>query len=89
MKRSSKIWIGIIVAVVILKYPAFHFSVQYASATGRSLVTAYAKIGKIALAWLVVGFIVDTFIATGAVAMVTAGLFISVLNLPFSAKKLS
>lgn len=75
---------GLIVVIVILKYPAFHFSVQYASATGRSLVTAYAKIGKVAMTWLVVGFIVDTFIATGAVALVTAGLFISVFNLPFS-----
>ncbi|NOX70311.1 MAG: divalent metal cation transporter [Gammaproteobacteria bacterium] len=74
----------LIILVVILKYPAFHFSVQYASATGRSLVTGYSKIGKVALMWLVVGFFVDTFIATGAVAMVTAGLFISVFNLPFS-----
>jgi len=78
----SLVWL--ILLVVALKYPAFHFAVQYASATGRSLVTGYAKIGKIALTWLVVGFFVDTFIATGAVAMVTAGLFISVFNLPFS-----
>jgi len=74
----------LIIAVVILKYPAFHFAVLYASATGRSLVTGYARIGKVAQTWLVVGFFVDTFIATGAVAMVTAGLFISVFKLPFS-----
>jgi Mn2+/Fe2+ NRAMP family transporter len=76
--------IGLILVVVILKYPAFHFSVQYASATGKSLVTGYANIGKPALMWLVAGFFVDTFIATGAVALVTAGLFISVFNIPFS-----
>ena len=74
----------LILLVVFLKYPAFHFSVQYASATGKSLVTGYAKIGKPALMWLVAGFFVDTFIATGAVALVTAGLFISVFNLPFT-----
>ena len=47
--------------------------------TGTSLVTAYAKISKIALGWLVVGFFVDMFIATSAVALVAAGLFISVV----------
>jgi Mn2+/Fe2+ NRAMP family transporter len=76
--------IGLIVVVVALKYPAFLFSVQYASATGKSLVTGYANIGKPALMWLVAGFFVDTFIATGAVALVTAGLFISVFNIPFT-----
>ncbi|MDH3440048.1 MAG: divalent metal cation transporter [Gammaproteobacteria bacterium] len=78
----SLVWI--IVLIVLLKYPAFHFAVDYASATGRSLVTGYSKISRIALAWLIVGFFVDMFIATGAVALVTAGLVISVFNLPFS-----
>jgi Mn2+/Fe2+ NRAMP family transporter len=74
----------LIVLIVLLKYPAFHFAVDYASATGHSLVTGYSKISRLALAWLVVGFFVDTFIATGAVALVTAGLIISVFGLPFS-----
>ncbi len=74
----------LIVLIVVLKYPAFRFAVDYASATGESLVTAYASIGRIALAWLAVGFFVDMFIATGAVAMVAAGLVISVFDLPFS-----
>lgn len=78
----SLVWL--VFVVVALKYPAFLFSVQYASATGKSLVTGYANIGKPALMWLVAGFFVDTFIATGAVALVTAGLFISVFNLPYS-----
>lgn len=74
----------LIVAIVLLKYPAFRFAVDYASATGQSLVSGYARISRIALAWLVVGFFVDMFIATGAVAMVTAGLIISVFDLSFS-----
>lgn len=78
----SLVWV--IVAIVFLKYPAFHFAVGYASATGRSLVTAYSKISRIALTWLAIGFFVDMFIATGAVALVTAGLIISVFKLPFS-----
>ena len=78
----SLVWL--ILLIVLLKYPAFHFAVDYASATGRSLVLGYSKISKIALIWLAVGFFVDMFIATGAVALVTAGLVISVFNLPFT-----
>jgi len=74
----------LIVLIVLLKYPAFRFAVDYAGATGESLVTAYAKHSRVALGWLVVAFFVDTFIATGAVAMMTAGLVISVFGLPFS-----
>ena len=75
---------ALIVLIVLLKYPAFRFAVDYASATGHSLVTGYSKISRLALAWLAVGFFVDMFIATGAVALVTAGLMISVFKLPFS-----
>ena len=46
----------LIVAIVFLKYPAFRFSVDYASATGHSLVKGYSKISKIALGWLTIGF---------------------------------
>jgi Mn2+/Fe2+ NRAMP family transporter len=74
----------LIILIVVLKYPAFRFAVDYASATEQSLVTAYSKISKIALAWLAVGFFVDMFIATGAVSMVTAGLIISVFEIPLS-----
>lgn len=76
--------IGLIVVIVILKYPAFRFAVDYSSATGRSLVTGYANVSKVALGWLAVAFFVDMFIASGAVSLVTAGLFISIFNLPFS-----
>jgi Mn2+/Fe2+ NRAMP family transporter len=76
--------IGLIIVIVVLKYPAFRFAVDYSSATGRSLVTGYANISKFALGWLAVAFFVDMFIASGAVSLVTAGLFISIFNLPFS-----
>ncbi|MGH8224181.1 MAG: hypothetical protein ACREQZ_14525, partial [Woeseiaceae bacterium] len=64
--------------------PAFRFAVDYASATGRTLISGYAGISRVALAWLAVAFFVDMFIATAAVALVTAGLFSSVFYLPFS-----
>ena len=78
----SLFWV--ILVISLLKYPAFRLAVDYTNVTGTSLVTAYAKISKIALAWLVVGFFVDMFIATSAVALVAAGLFISVFDLSYS-----
>lgn len=74
----------LIIVIVVLKYPAFRFAVDYASATGRSLVAGYARMGRIALAWLCVSFVIDMFVATSAVALVTAGLFVSVFELPFT-----
>lgn len=83
----SLVWF--VIAVVLLKYPAFRFAVQYASATGDSLVNGYAKIGKLAVAWLLVGFFVDMFIATSAVAVLTAGMVISVFGLPYHAPQVA
>ena len=78
----SFVWLVVIISV--LKYPAFRFAVDYASLTNHSLVYAYSRLGKLPMLWLLVGFIVDMFIATSAVALVTAGLLISVFKLPFS-----
>ncbi len=77
----SFVWL--IVLISLLKYPAFRFAVDYASMTNRSLVYAYSTMGRLPLYWLLVAFFVDMFIATAAVALVTAGLVISVLGLPF------
>ncbi len=74
----------LIIVIVLLKYPAFRFGVDYACATGRSLVTGYSRVSRIALLWLGVAFIVDMFIAPAAVSLVTAGLIISVFDLDFS-----
>ena len=78
----SLIWL--IVLISILKYPAFRFAVDYASLTNRSLVHAYSKLGRVALAWMIVAVAVDLLVATTAVSLVTAGLFIGVFDLPFS-----
>jgi Mn2+/Fe2+ NRAMP family transporter len=75
---------ALITLIVILKYPAFRFAVDYASASGESLVGAYARHSRVALAWLALAFFVDMFIATAAVSLVTAGLFISIFSLPYS-----
>ena len=78
----SFVWL--IVLISILKYPAFRFAVDYTSLTNRSLVYAYSRMGRIPLAWLLISFFVDMFVATSAVSLVTAGLLISVFDLPFS-----
>ncbi|MDH5215269.1 MAG: divalent metal cation transporter [Gammaproteobacteria bacterium] len=74
----------LIALIVVLKYPAFRFAADYATATGESLVNGYARHSRLALAWLAVAFFVDMFIASAAVSLVTAGLFISIFDLPFS-----
>ena len=79
----SLVWL--VILIVVLKYPAFRFAVDYASATGRSLVTGYSRISKVALTWLGLAFIVDMFIAPAAVSLVTAGLIISIFDIPYSA----
>jgi len=79
----SLIWL--VILIVVLKYPAFRFAVDYASATGRSLVSGYSKISRVALTWLGLAFIVDMFIAPAAVALVTAGLVKSIFGIPYSA----
>ena len=78
----SFVWL--IVLVSVLKYPAFRFAVDYASLTNHSLVYAYSRLGRIPMVWLLVGFFVDMFVATSAVSLVTAGLLISVFDLPYS-----
>jgi Mn2+/Fe2+ NRAMP family transporter len=78
----SLVWL--IVLISFLKYPAFRFAVDYASATGRSLVPAYTKISKVAVIWLIFGFVGDMFSGTAAVALVTAGLLISIFELPLT-----
>jgi Mn2+/Fe2+ NRAMP family transporter len=78
----SFIWVIILIAVI--KYPAFRFAVDYASHTDRSLVHGYARLGRVAEGWLFVAFFIDMFVATAAVALVTAGLLISVFGIPYS-----
>jgi Mn2+/Fe2+ NRAMP family transporter len=58
--------------------------VDYASHTDRSLVRGYARLGRVAQGWLFLAFFIDMFVATAAVALVTAGLLISVFGIPFS-----
>jgi len=70
-----------ILLIVLLKYPAFRFAADYASVTGKSLVHAYARQGRIALAWLVFAMLIEMFVGASAVSLVNAGVLISVFDL--------
>ena len=58
----------------LVKYPAFRFGPQYASATGRSLLEGYRKQGRWALLLYGVLTVATMFAVEGAVTLVTAGL---------------
>jgi len=67
-----------IVLIVALKYPTFRFAAEYASATGRSLVHAYAAQGRVAIAWLVFAMLIEMFVGASAVALVAGGMLVRV-----------
>jgi len=64
-----------------IKYPFFEFAPRYVSATGKSLIDGYQKLGK----WAIVSFTILTlltmFIIQAALTVVTAGLVSYVFNL--------
>lgn len=69
--------LGLVVFVVLanlLKYPAFAFAPRYAAATGESLVEAYRRQGRWALALYAVVTAGTMFAVQAAVVIVTAGL---------------
>jgi len=74
----------VVVAIVLLKYPAFRFAVEYASVTGRSLIHAYVRLGRMALFWLTITMLIEFFVGTSVLSLVTAGVLISVFDLSLS-----
>lgn len=73
--------VGFIVLANLIRYPAFRFATHYANATGKSLVSGYCAVSR-AGPWIFLATIVPLFfVSMAAVALVTAGLAISVLRL--------
>lgn len=75
------IFIWIIVATLILKYPFFEFGPRYAIATNYSLIRGYEKQGKLAVAlfFLIIG--TNMFAVVGAISAVCGGLLSIILGL--------
>lgn len=81
--------IPLIIATCIVKYPSFRFGIDYVNATGKPLLDSYFRQGKFALTLFWLGLLVDMFIATAAVTLVTAGLLASVLQINTNIQVLS
>ncbi len=68
------IFLAIILAALVLKYPFYEFGPRYANATGYSLLKGYRDQGKWAV-WLFMGVVfINMFAVIGAVGAVSAGL---------------
>ena len=76
--------LGLLILVNLLKYPLFRFANTYSAATGLSLLDGYRKIGRPAVALLILSVLLDMFIAAAAVSLVTAGIVKSVTGIAAS-----
>ena len=73
--------IWILIVANVLKYPFMEFAPRYATATGKSLIDGYRKIGKWALILYVVLTLLTMFTIQAAVTIVTTGLVMSIFNI--------
>jgi len=66
--------VGLVIVANVLKYPAFSFAPRYAAATGTSLLEAYRRQGRWALALYGLVTLGTMFAVQAAVVVVAAGL---------------
>ncbi len=66
--------VGLVIIANVLKYPAFSFAPRYAAATGTSLLEAYRRQGRWALALYGLVTLGTMFAVQAAVVVVAAGL---------------
>jgi Mn2+/Fe2+ NRAMP family transporter len=65
---------GIILFAMFVRYPAYRFGAEYAAATGRTLIDSYFRQGRWAITIFSIEVLVNMFIATAAIALVTSGI---------------
>lgn len=73
--------LGIVLLANILKYPAFRFGPQYATATGRSLIEGYRDLGRWVVGLFVLSSAAIMAIIIAATAIVTASILSAVAGL--------
>lgn len=76
--------VALVLLANALKYPAFRFGPQYAAATGTSLLQGYRRRGKPALGLYLLVTLGTMLTVQAAVAVVTAGVFLSLTGLTLS-----
>ncbi len=64
-----------ILAICLIKYPAFHAGVEYAVRTGQNLIDGYARMGRWLLIVLLAAFLLEGIPAITGVSLVAAGIF--------------
>ncbi len=82
-------FIWILLLANFLKYPSFEFGTRYATATGKSLIEGYKKIGKwaVILYWILT--VSTMFVIMAAITIVTAGLVGNIFQLSLSVNTIS
>jgi len=73
--------LAIVVLASLVKYPLFRFAVQYSAITGKSLLHVYKDTGFYAKWLLILSVLIDLFISTAAVSLLTAGVIKYVLGI--------
>lgn len=72
--------VGLIFLAQVARYPVFRFGAHYPAATGQSLLQAYRRQGKWALVLYAIVTAGTMFTVQAAVTLVTAGLFLAVID---------
>lgn len=65
--------LGIVILASVIKYPLYRFAVQYSAITGKSLLYSYQESGVFSKWILIISVLIDLFISTAAVSLITAG----------------
>jgi Mn2+/Fe2+ NRAMP family transporter len=83
-RAGAEYGLSLLVLVIfasLVKYPLFRFAVQYSAITGKSLLYVYKETGVYAKWLLILSVLIDLFISTAAVSLLTAGIIKYVLGL--------
>jgi Mn2+/Fe2+ NRAMP family transporter len=71
----------LILAVCLLKYPAFRFGGEYAAITRESLLDGYARQGRLLLSVFLVAIVIEGFAVIPAVSLVAAGMTLNLAGI--------
>ena len=83
-RAGADFGLGLLWALLLVnffKYPFFQFGPRYALATGESLLTGYAKLGKVVIVTYFVLTLATMFTIQTAVTIVTAGLAVEIFGI--------
>lgn len=74
----------LIVAICLVKYPAFRFGAEYAASAGESLIAGYERQGRWVLFFFFAAIAVEGLTVIPAVSLVAAGMAMNLFGLSFN-----